>query len=76
MKIHFGIKHIQISLIVVKFQFLKNFLMHIQTNKSLSNHNSFHFDVMADYFVDITSVEDVQELVVDPIFLANKRLIV
>jgi UDP-N-acetylmuramate dehydrogenase len=48
----------------------------IQQNTSLRSYNSFHFDVLADYFVDIESVDDMQQLIVDPIFVENKKLIV
>ncbi len=61
-----------------KFQFLRNYfvMIQIEKNKSLRDYNSFHFDVVADYFVDITSVEDMQQLIVDSIFLAHKKLII
>lgn len=51
-------------------------MIQIEKNKSLRDYNSFHFDVVADYFVDITSVEDMQQLIVDSIFLAHKKLII
>jgi len=51
-------------------------MIQIDKNTSLRNYNSFHFDVLADYFVTIGSVEDMQQLIADPIFLDNKKLIV
>lgn len=51
-------------------------MIQVKTNKSLRDYNTFALDVIADYFVDIGSVEDMQELIQDPIFLTNKRLIV
>jgi UDP-N-acetylmuramate dehydrogenase len=51
-------------------------MIQIYKNKSLRYYNSFHLDVMADYFVSIKSVQDIQALVTDSIFLENKRLVV
>lgn len=48
----------------------------IQTDKLLTDYNTFHFDAKADYFVEIGSVDDIQALIVDPIFREQKRLIV
>ncbi len=50
--------------------------MHIQTNKSLHDYNSFHFDVEAAYFVTIASVEDIQVLIQEEVFCNNRKLIV
>jgi|GEM_PF-1414726 len=50
--------------------------MQIQKNKSLRDYNSFHFDVEARYFVTIETTADMQDLIQEPIFCDNKRLIV
>ena len=50
--------------------------MQIQTNKSLLDYNTFHLDVQAAYFVEVSSVDDVQALLCDPIFSFHKKLII
>lgn len=72
------IKYLLIRSIVEKFQFPNSFsvMIQIHQNRSLRDYNSFHLDVIAAYFVSIKSAQDIQDLIVDPIFLENKRLIV
>lgn len=50
--------------------------MQIETNKSLRDYNSFHFDVQAKYFVSIPSTVAIQTLIQEAVFIDNKRLIV
>ncbi|MBU2493015.1 MAG: UDP-N-acetylmuramate dehydrogenase [Bacteroidetes bacterium] len=49
--------------------------MNIVKDFSLTNYNTFHIDVKADYFCEIHSLEDLQELLSHNIFLNNNRLI-
>ena len=49
--------------------------MAIEKNKSLINYNTFRIDVKAKYFTAITSVNTLVELAIDPIFRAEKKMI-
>jgi UDP-N-acetylmuramate dehydrogenase len=50
-------------------------MMKIQSNVSLLPYNTFHIDVQAAYFVEIFSMEELQELFQHPIFQSEKKLI-
>lgn len=50
-------------------------MLTIQSNISLLPYNTFQIDVKAKYFVEIQSIEDLQELFQYPIFQSEKRLI-
>lgn len=47
----------------------------IQRNVSLKKFNSFGFDVVANYFIEIQSVNDIISLISNPIFKEKKHLI-
>lgn len=49
--------------------------MKIEQNKSLKSLNAFGIDVAAKYFMEIRSVEEFRELVDDPRFIGEKKLI-
>lgn len=49
--------------------------MHIQTKIGLAAYNTFHFDAVADFFVEVFSIEDVQKLRLNPLWQHQKKLI-
>lgn len=49
---------------------------HLETHYSLKQYNSFGFDVIADHFVEIDTVEALQKLIKDDIFINSKHLII
>ncbi len=53
----------------------KNTKMHIKTDYSLSAYNTFQLSARANYFVDISSIEDLKSLTENQIFIENKKLI-
>lgn len=50
--------------------------MHIQENKSLKPFNSFGIEATADFFIEIGSVEELQELVLSEFFKKQKKILV
>lgn len=49
--------------------------MQIQKNKSIRDFNTFAIDAKADYFVEITSVAELKELINSDIYQQNEKLI-
>jgi len=49
--------------------------MKIIENFSLKNYNTFHVDAKSKYFCEIKSIEELQELIPQEIFIKNKKLI-
>ena len=50
-------------------------MLNIQTSFSLLSYNTFHIDVQAKYFVEISSLEELQELFTTEIFKQEKKQI-
>jgi len=48
-------------------------LVNIKSSISLREYNSFKIDVIAKYFIRIETVEQLQSLSKNPIFIENKR---
>lgn len=49
--------------------------MEIEQNKSLIELNTFGLPVLADYFVEVTSVEEFKMLIQEPLYKKNKKLV-
>ena len=50
--------------------------MIIQTNKSLKDYNSFKVDVKAEFFAEINSVENIQQIILDGLLTDHSYLII
>ena len=63
-------------LLRVYYIFLSGMTMQLRRNVNLQPFNTFGIEVHCDYFTEINSVEDFVQLVADPVYKSNRRLII